>query len=190
MSGLGENRHRAQDSGPLVTPALARHLARYNLWQNDQLYGVLNEMNFADAGAAYRDFGAFWGTIHGTLAHLLWADWVWMARFENKPGTSVALADSAGVVGDVSEWAEARVETDRRILQWADGLDKAALARDLRWFSGAAGRALSRRTDLLVAHFFNHQTHHRGQVHAMLSQAGIRAPVSDMVFVPEIDPEP
>jgi uncharacterized damage-inducible protein DinB len=74
----------------------------------------------------------------------------------------------------------AREAFDETIVNWAGGLDAAALAGDLTWFSGAAGRELTKPKGLLIAHLFNHQTHHRGQVHCMLTQCGVRPGDTDL----------
>jgi uncharacterized damage-inducible protein DinB len=75
-----------------------------------------------------------------------------------------------------------RVAFDQVILDWAGRLDPAWLTGDLTWFSGAMGREASRPKWVLVTHMFNHQTHHRGQVHCMLTQAGLRPGPTDLPF--------
>jgi uncharacterized damage-inducible protein DinB len=91
-------------------------------------------------------------------------------------------------VGQYESWQDllaVRVALDRVIADWADALDPAWLAGDLTYFSGAAGRELSKPKWLLVTHMFNHQTHHRGQVHAMLTAAGARPGDTDLAFMPQ-----
>jgi uncharacterized damage-inducible protein DinB len=70
-------------------------------------------------------------------------------------------------------------------VDWADGLGPAWLEGDLTWYSGAAKRELTRPKWVLLAHFFNHQTHHRGQVHCMLTQAGGRPQATDLMIMPD-----
>jgi uncharacterized damage-inducible protein DinB len=77
---------------------------------------------------------------------------------------------------------------DGRILLWAEKMQALDLLGDLRWFSGVMGREVTRPKGALIMHMFNHQTHHRGQIHAMLTAAGVRAPVSDLFFMPEEGP--
>ncbi len=77
----------------------------------------------------------------------------------------------------------ARAEADRRITDWAGRVTPDWLLGDLTWFSGALGKEMSKPTGLLVVHFFNHQTHHRGQVHAMLTAAGERTGDTDLAFI-------
>ena len=86
----------------------------------------------------------------------------------------------------VVDWGELKVQraaVDQAILQWADGLDSAWLETDLTWFSGAAKREVTKPAGFLVVHFFNHQTHHRGQVHAMLTAAGVKPEDTDLFFL-------
>ena len=73
-----------------------------------------------------------------------------------------------------------RVAFDRVILDWAGGLDPAWLEGDLTWFSGAAGREVTQPKWLLITHMFNHQTHHRGQVHCLLTQLGTKPGTTDL----------
>jgi uncharacterized damage-inducible protein DinB len=77
---------------------------------------------------------------------------------------------------------------DARILRWAEGLNAVDLKGDLRWYSGALGCDMVKSIDLCITHFFNHQTHHRGQIHAMLTAAGATAPVTDLFIMPEDGP--
>lgn len=157
-------------------------MARYNAWQNRQLGGVLAALPEAELN---RDRKAFFGSILGTVNHLLWGDMIWMARFDGGRAPDRGIPDSADLCQTLDDWSAERARMDGRIRRWADGLTDAALSRDLTWFSGAAGRQVTRPVALCVAHMFNHQTHHRGQVHAMLTAAGSPAPVSDLFLMPE-----
>ena len=86
-----------------------------------------------------------------------------------------------------SDWLAERFACDGRIRKWANGVRQIDLQGDLNWYSGAMKRDFSKPMALCVTHFLNHQTHHRGQVHAMLTAAGQTAPVSDLPFMPESD---
>lgn len=166
----------------MISPEHARLMAAYNAWQNRSLYEAAEGLEPAARDA---DRGAFFGSITATLTHLLWADRVWMNRLAGDPPPRMrSIADS---VREVEGWAElraARAAQDARIREWADGLTAQALAGTLSWHSGALGRSLSRPVWIVVAHLFNHQTHHRGQVHAMLTAAGARPGDTDLVFMP------
>ena len=165
----------------MVTPEWVRLMAAYNAEMNARFYAAAATL---PAGELARDRGAFFGSIQATLNHLLWADRVWMARFAGWPKPAGGIGESVGLHAAFSELAEARRQADGGIVAWAAALTPAALEGELRWFSGAAQREVSRPRGLLVAHLFNHQTHHRGQVHAMLTAAGARTGDTDLWLVP------
>ena len=157
-------------------------MAQYNAWQNIQLTPFLNALPDAEFS---RDRGAFFGSIKATLNHLLWGDTIWMSRFDGGAAPSVGIPESSNYAPDLATWIAMRGETDARIQTWANGLQDSDLAGDLTWYSGAAGAEMTKSRALCVMQLFNHQTHHRGQVHAMLTATGSKAPVSDLPFMPE-----
>ncbi|MDX2203777.1 MAG: DinB family protein [Hyphomicrobiaceae bacterium] len=160
-----------------------RRMARYNRWQNRSLYAAAGGL---DDAARKQDRGAFFGSIHATLCHLLWADQTWMSRLAGWPPPAVgSIRDSVGMIADWSDLARDRAAFDDRLVAWADALKAAELDGTLTWFSGAAGRNVTKPRALLVAHMFNHQTHHRGQAHAMLTAAGATPGATDLPFMPE-----
>ncbi len=93
------------------------------------------------------------------------------------------IAASTSLYDTFEDLRAAREEADRRIEAWAGGLTEAWLAEELVWFSGATAREWRRPKWILVTHLFNHGTHHRGQVHAMLTAAGIRPEDTDLPFI-------
>jgi uncharacterized damage-inducible protein DinB len=155
-------------------------MARYNAWQNENLYGAAATL---DDAARRQERGAFFGSIHGTFCHLLWADRMWLSRFAGTPKPTVPGSDSARMIAGWDELAAERLLTDRAIADWAQGVDPAWLAGDFSWVSGISRRELTRPAAQLVMHFFNHQTHHRGQVHAMLTAAGARPGDTDLMLI-------
>jgi uncharacterized damage-inducible protein DinB len=166
----------------MIDLAYIQRMARYNHWQNDNLYGVADTLSEDERR---RERGAFFGSIHGTLSHLLWADRIWMSRFADVPAPEGGIAGSAVLYSDWPELKRERAAFDQMISSWAEGLELAWLAGDLTWYSGGAGRELTRPVWLLVTHFFNHQTHHRGQVHCMLTQAGGKPHDTDLPLMAE-----
>ncbi len=166
----------------MITPRYVREMARYNTWQNSQLYGLVEAM---DDGELCRDRGAFFGSILGTLDHLLWGDHIWMSRLDGGSAPEGGIAHSVGRHMRANTWRAARVAMDTRIGDWAHAVDQARLHDDLSFFSHSLDVQVARPVALCVVHMFNHQTHHRGQVHAMLTAAGSPAPLSDLVFMPE-----
>jgi uncharacterized damage-inducible protein DinB len=157
-------------------------MARYNAWQNNGLRDVLAEMNPSDLK---QDRGVFFGLILGALNHLLWGDTLWMSRFDGSAGTDLSIAQSVDFTPKPAVWAADRFRIDARITLWAARLKAIDLVGDLTWFSGAANREMAKPKELCTAHFFNHQTHHRGQIHAMLTAAGQTAAATDLPFMPE-----
>lgn len=132
------------------------------------------------------DRGGFFGSILATANHLLWGDTIWMSRFDpsvEKPAGGIS--ESVELHLTVGSWAADRFRMDGKIQFWADGLHAVDLQGTLTWYSGAAGREISAPIPKTVVHFFNHQTHHRGQIHAMLTAIGRKAPVSDLFLMPE-----
>jgi len=165
----------------MIDPGYVQRLARYNRWQNENLYGVADTLSDAERR---RERGAFFGSIHGTLSHLLWADRIWMSRFAGTPRPTGGIPESVSLYGDWGELKRERAAFDGVIVDWAERLDEAAVAGDLTWFSHAIKAEVSRPKWLLLTHMFNHQTHHRGQVHCMLTQAGGKPGDTDLFIMP------
>ena len=137
----------------MITVDYVRLMARYNAWQNASLYAAA--AGLADS-ARRADRGAFFGSIHGTLCHILWADRMWMSRFAGTPKPTVSGKDSPGLIADWDELAAARTAFDATILGWARDLAPAWLEGDLVWYSGLMKRDISEPKAVAVAHFFNH----------------------------------
>ncbi len=153
-------------------------LARYNKAANERLYAACAALPDTDRKA---DRKAFFTSIHGTLNHLLLGDTMWMDRFEHLPLTPMAL--DTELYGDFDALKEARIDMDLRIEQFMLHLTVERLDGCLIWESVSLGKRFEHPLPLLIAHLFNHQTHHRGQVHHMLSDAGLEPPTLDMIPV-------
>lgn len=171
---------------PLIAPEAVRLLARYGAWQNASLLAAADALGEA---AREADRGAFFGSIRATFSHLLWADRMWMSRLAGWPRPAGGIAESARHETDWARLRAARPEADAGICAWAEGLEEVDLAGDVVWWSGAAGREVTRPKALLVLHLFNHATHHRGQIHAMLTAAGARPRDTDLFLMPDPTPE-
>jgi len=165
-----------------ITPEYCRLMARYNRWQNTGLRKITEAM---DIEALDRDHGAFFGSIRATLNHLLWADRLWMHRLAGLPDPGLSPAQSVEISPDILDWATHRFRLDGRIVVWADGLRAVDLAGEARFTSRSLGGEVGRPIQPLIVHMFNHQTHHRGQVHAMLTAEGLSPPPTDLLFMPE-----
>jgi uncharacterized damage-inducible protein DinB len=139
-----------------------RTLAGYNRWANERLYDAAAGLEEAQ----YRmDRGAFFGSVHGTLNHLLVADRIWMRRFT---GVGEVFPLDAIVCDRLDDLRAARTAEDARIVTFIERLDDEGLTRAIA-YSNSAGRQFRQPLDSALDHFFNHQTHHRGQAHALLS---------------------
>ena len=165
----------------MIDIGYVQRMARYNHWQNQNLYGAADVLSDAERR---RERGAFFGSIHATLNHLLWADRIWMSRLAGTPPPTGGIPESISLYDDWGDLKRERASFDAVMLDWAGRLDSAALAGDLRWYSNAMKAQLSQPKWLLVTHMFNHQTHHRGQVHCMLTQAGGKPSDTDLPFMP------
>ncbi len=165
-----------------MTPDHCQVLARYNRWMNEKVYAVVAPLTDEERR---RDRGAFFKSIHATLNHLLVADRIWMGRF-----TGVSL--QAGHIGPggirsldhelTASFEELRAErqrTDNEIEQWAATLGADDLATTLHY--GRKDGPVEVPLWWAVAHLFNHQTHHRGQVTTLLTQAGVDVGVTDLI---------
>ncbi|MBC8238989.1 MAG: DinB family protein [Alphaproteobacteria bacterium] len=167
----------------MISVAYIQMMAAYNRWQNVSVYAAADGLTEA---ARQLDRGAFFGSIHGTLNHLIWGDTIWLSRFAKTPPPR-----SPGIPGSVNEradWAEMlaeRPQLDQRIIDWAAAIDPAELNGDLTWFSGAANRKITKPLWTLISHFHNHQTHHRGQVHALLTASGAKPGDTDLMLLPD-----
>jgi uncharacterized damage-inducible protein DinB len=165
---------------PMITPAFVVMMSRYNAAMNGRLYDAAERL----PGAARRqDRGAFWGSIHGTLCHLLWGDMTWMSRFDGWEKPQVPSPQSASMIEDFQALRAAREAADARLIAFAEGVDDEWLAGDLTWFSGAAQREITAPRDFLLVHVFNHQTHHRGQAHALITASGEKTGDTDLFLV-------
>ncbi|KJZ20069.1 DinB family protein [Loktanella sp. S4079] len=166
----------------MITPEYCQMMAAYNAWQNN---GLRDLVQSTSQDVLTRDRGAFFGSIFGTLNHLLWADTVWIARLDKSSGTDVALSESTAFSPTPAVWAAERFRMDGRIAQWADKLHTVDLVGPLSWHSAALGQTVTKPMSQCVVHMFNHQTHHRGQIHAMLTAAGENPIATDLPFMPE-----
>ena len=145
-------------------------LARYNKWANDRLY----RMACALPEEAYRkNVGAYFGSLHGTLNHLLTADRIWMRRLTGSGDHLDKL--NATVCDELQSLRTAREKEDERIVSFVESLDEAQLESqwDYRTLNGTPQR---QPVGEILAHLFNHQTHHRGQAHMILTVLGVVEP--------------
>jgi len=165
-----------------------RFLAQYNRWFNERLYAACETLSDEERK---RDRGAFFGSIHNTLNHLVWGDRTWLKRFALQ---GVEFASLSPDVLDLPEGARhaamlyedwdvlraKRAQLDAAIEDWARDMPPDYPLRTMRY---ANTKGVQREHPMWKAltHFFNHQTHHRGQVTALLAQAGVDPGVTDLI---------
>lgn len=157
-------------------------MARYNCWQNSNLFEAANTLSDQERRL---DRGAFFKSIHETFSHILWADQIWMSRFSNSPEPRAGIKESSTLFNDWHSLEQERHKFDQVILNWAETLSPQWFEGSLRWYSGAIGQEVEKPKTRLSIQLFNHQTHHRGQIHAMLTAAGARPNDTDVPFMPE-----
>ncbi|MFI5015250.1 MAG: DinB family protein [Hyphomicrobiales bacterium] len=164
----------------MIAPAYVRTMSAYNREMNRRIYAAASRL---PDEARRAEGGAFWGSIHGTLNHLLWGDQIWMSRFAGWAKPVVTQKESAHLIAAFPKLAEERERADRDICAWADTVGEAWLGGNLTWFSDSAQREVTAPRAFLVVHMFNHQTHHRGQAHALLTRAGEATGDTDLFMV-------
>ena len=151
--------------------------AGYNAWANRRLFEAAAQLSDADYRA---DRGVFFRSMHGTLNHLLATDRIWMQRFTGGGDAPDRL--DAILHDDFAGLRAAREAEDRRIVDWIAGLDEARLARDIRYRRVSSPEIFVQPLMPALDHWFNHQAHHRGQAHAVLTGLGQAAPELDLLY--------
>ncbi|GAB5445960.1 DinB family protein [Gymnodinialimonas sp.] len=169
----------------MIGPAYVQTMARYNAWQNQWMYQAVDGLTDAERTA---DRGLFWGSIQSTLSHAFWGDLIWIARFDGGEGPDAGLKGSMSRYDWPTLMAE-RPKLDARIAGWAWMCEDSDFAGDLTWYSEGVGRELSKPRTTCAVQLFNHQTHHRGQVHAALTALGVKTTDTDLPFMPDEVPE-
>ena len=165
----------------MITPDWVRMMAHYNRWQNTCMARAMDSLS---PDALTQDRGAFFGSILATANHLIWADMLWLARFQGDEGPKFTPQEALTLTPTAAAWSAERFRLDGRLTTWAEGLHSVDLAGDFKWYSGAMGREIAMPFGQVITHVFNHQTHHRGQIHAMLTAAGAKTDDTDLIFMP------
>ena len=164
-----------------MTPLGARTMAQYNRWMNERLYELSSRLSDEERK---RDVGAFFKSIHGTLNHILLGAKIWLGRFLGEPFAFDSLAQE--LYSDFAALRAERSRTDAKIIEWAGTLTTADFAGELSYTSVVNPKPRRYPFWFAVAHFFNHQTHHRGQLTTLLAQRGVDSGVTDLIWLPEL----
>ena len=170
----------------MVTYEYMRQMADYNRWMNEKVYAAASRLPAQELAA---ERGAFFGSVMGTLNHLMVADLIWLKRFTRLPAATTALEGLRGIetptaldqplYTDFARLRERRVWLDGVIVAWANALQAEHLEQVLE-YTNTRGQLFRKRFAGVAMHFFNHQTHHRGQVTTLLSQAGVDVGETDL----------
>jgi uncharacterized damage-inducible protein DinB len=156
-------------------------MARYNRWINARLYAACAAFNEA---RRKRDCGAFFGSMHRTLNHLLWGDRVWLGRIVNEPYPAPAFG--ADLYAEFDVLGRERELTDGALEAWAAAVTSAQLASMLDYRSSVDGKTRRLSVAIAAVHMFNHGTHHRGQLTTLIAQAGADPGPTDLPWVPGV----
>ena len=161
-----------------MTPvAHYRMFGRYNAWANSRLYDATARLSAVQYRA---DRGAFFKSVHGTLNHLLATDRIWMQRFTGEGDAPNRL--DAILFESFDDLRVARAAEDRRIVDFVDGLDDGRIAGTIKYRRVSSPEEFEQQLAPALAHWFNHQTHHRGHVHALLTGLVGEAPELDLLI--------
>ena len=154
-----------------------RQLAQYNAWANGRIYTAAAELSDGERKAKQP---SFFGSIHATLNHILVGDRIWLSRLTGKPHGIAALDQE--LYADFEELRAARVTEDERLIAVVDSYAEADLSDKLT-YCNMAGQDKCAPMVQALGHLFNHQTHHRGQVHGLLSATSVAPPSLDMIHL-------
>jgi uncharacterized damage-inducible protein DinB len=158
---------------------------RYNRWMNGNLLEACSALSDAERKA---DRGAPFRSIHGIWNHLLLCDRAWLLRFRGEPVPYTSLDQEL-----CTDWEELKLEratTDDAIDSWVAGLSDETLAGELRFTPMSNPTPMVMPMRIVALHLFNHQTHHRGQITALLEQAGGDCGVTDLARMPLLSIRP
>ena len=164
-----------------MTPTHVRMMAAYGAWMNGRVLDLCGTLTDAERR---RDLGAFFKSVHGTFDHLIYGDVAWMGRFTGSPMPTMRI----GIIVHESwdELAAARRALDNRMEDWAAEVTETRLAETMSFVSVSDGKTRILPRWVLVAHMFNHGTHHRGQLTTLMKQLGIDPGVTDLPWLPAL----
>ena len=164
-----------------------RRAARYNRWINESLYQRCSTLSDEQLN---EDAGLFFRSVIGTLNHLLITDLLWLQRMSNAYPILEELREIAfpaqldGCISDqLAMLWPLRQRVDDVMVRWTDLLRQDD-ARAVIEYTSTAGDEYAKAVDEILQHLFNHQTHHRGQISARLSQLGVDYGTTDLLFMP------
>jgi len=159
-------------------------MARFNEWANARLYDTVARLSEQEYRA---DRKLFFGSIHRTLNHLMVVDRIWTRRIDGEPH-GISSLDMV-LYDNFDDLRRAREEEDRRLIGQVDALEQSDTRKLIRYRRIIGAVEAQTRCDHILITLFNHQTHHRGQVHAALTQSDIEPPPLDVIYFLDELPE-
>ena len=160
-------------------------MAEYNRWMNQRLYEACARLPDAERK---QERGVFFRSLHGTLNHILWGDRSWLGRFDGQSYITGPVGED--LYPDFEELRAARQQMDRTLLDWATKVTPEWLSEPMTWTSKLYGFTQTHPRWVQVVQMFNHQTHHRGQAHALLTRLGVDMGPTDVPVLPLLNDPP
>lgn len=161
----------------LITVDYCQLMARYNAWQNSSLVAAADTLSDQER---WKDRGAFFGSIAATFNHVLWDDALWLERFAGNERPEDTLHPSLQEPSDWHLFKSLRQQLDNELTQWTSKLEPKHIEGSVGWYPAGGSDRIEKPRTLCMAHLFNHQTHHRGQIHGMLTAAGASPEPTDL----------
>lgn len=168
----------------MITVEYCQLMVRYNAWQNHSLMSAADTLTDADR---WKDRGVFFGSIAATLNHLLWDDALWLERFSGNERPEDGLHPTLDEPTDWQRFKKLRKQRDSELTHWAQALQQSSIDGVVGWYPGGGTARIEKPRALCIVHLFNHQTHHRGQIHAMLTSAGTSPEATDLPLLGAAD---
>lgn len=179
MPFFGVNPPGTKEDARMISVDYVRTMATYGHWMNSRMMAACSAI---PAEERSRDLGAFFKSLHGTLDHILWADLIWLSRFD---GTAPPVAKRESLFRpDWDELLADRAAADDRIAAWAACVTPEWLATPLSYVTKFNPHRWTLPAWIAVTHFFNHGTHHRGQATTLMMQLGVDPGVTDLPVLP------
>ena len=166
----------------MISAEYCRLMARYNRWQNNSLITASDGLTEAER---WMDRGAFFKSIAATLNHLYWADALMLERIKGNERPQDTITHSLNSPSVWSEFKDLRLQRDAKIEQWAMDIANVDLNGVIKWYPPDGSARIEMPKAICVVQLFNHQTHHRGQIHAMLTDMGVEAEPTDIPAMPK-----
>ena len=165
----------------MISAEYCRLMARYNSWQNASQVTAADGLTHADR---WKDRGAFFKSIAATLNHLYWADALMLQRLKGNERPEQNIKHSLTSPSDWDDFKTLRLQRNEEIETWAAHLRDMDLDGMVAWYPGGGPTRIEKPKALCAVSLFNHQTHHRGQIHAMLTAAGAEPQPTDLPMLP------